>query len=93
MEGILEADGGVAEGAGIRGKGCGEAGRIEAFGFMGGLVDKTEVIEVFEHLDLGRREVGFAVVLAELETSELKAERQNVARFHANLQSNVSRAR
>lgn len=36
---------------------------------MRGLVDEAEVSEVVEHLRLGRGEIGFAVVLAELEAT------------------------
>ena len=73
-ERVVEAGGDAAEGAGVGGEGCGEAGGIEAAGGWGVLVDDAKVGKVFKHLPLGGGKGRFAVVLAELKATEHEKE-------------------
>ena len=49
------------------------------------MVDEAEVAEVVEHGELGLGEVGFAVVLAELEAAEHEEEGEDVHGVHSHL--------
>ena len=82
-QGVVEACGSTAEGARVRGKGCGKASGVEARRLGARLIDYAKVPKIFEHLKLGRGESSFAVILTEFEATEHKQEREYVDWIHS----------
>lgn len=81
----VEANGGVAQCAGIGGEGCSEAGGIEIRALRRGAVNDAVVAQVSQHFGLGRGEVGFAIGLAELEAAEHEEKGQHIHGVHPQL--------